>query len=194
MPSSLIVPGGRPEPAPEPEAPAAPAGPIECVTAFTVYQTPEGEWRLTDIDADLTPGRKVNGDDLTAAASVILRESEPGLSYPECPIDAVTACVVYQLPDGLWQVSDELAIPLVPQRTVVPADVIGGLSVTLRDTQTREIVQGILNSDFGPAIVQSTTQSVIGNMGLIGQQMAQAKESVTVAQKLEQDRARRGGR
>jgi len=195
VPSSLIVPGGRPEPAPAPPPePQAPAGPIECITAFAVYQTAEGEWRLTDIDTSLSTERTVNADDLTASASVILRETEPGLSYPQEAIIAETAFIVYQLPNGLWQVSDDLDIPLVPQRTTVPTDVVGGLSVTLRDTQTREIVQGIVQGDFGPAIVQSTTQSVIASMGMVGQQMAEARDKAAVAAKIEADRQRRGGR
>lgn len=137
MPSSLIVPGGRPEPTtPEPETPPEPAGPIQCVTAF----------------------------------------------------------VVYQLPDGLWQVADDLDAPLVPERKAHGDDFTAGCATTLRDVATRETVQGIINSGLGQAIVQSTTQSVIANMGLIGQQMAQAQESATVAQKLEKDKLRRGGR
>jgi hypothetical protein len=137
VPSSLLVPGGRPEPDPE--------------------------------DVTVTP-------------------------EPAEPIECTTAFVVYQLPDGLWQVSTDIDVPLIPQREAHGDDLTSGCSTTLRDVQTRETAQAILNSDFGPAIVSSTTQSVIANMGMIGQQMVKAKEEAAVTQQLQRDQQRRGGR
>jgi hypothetical protein len=76
----LLGPNGTPI-APTPEQLAAPpdetlpAEPVACVTAFTVYQLPTGEWQVADdLNVPLVPGRKPGGDDFTAGCSVVLRD------------------------------------------------------------------------------------------------------------------------
>lgn len=131
------------------------------------------------------------GPDGQPLSEVPPANAEP-VPEPTGPIECITAFVVYQLPNGLWQVATDLDVPLVPQREAHGDDLTAGCSTTLRDTQTREVVQQIVNGDFGPAIVSSTTQSVIASMGLVGQQMIRAKEEADVAAALEKDKQRRG--
>jgi hypothetical protein len=163
--------------------------PLPCAVAFLVYQAHEGYWRAVDIDTEVVPDRKPNFDDMTAAASVILRESEPGLTYPDGPLPAVTAFIIYQLPEGLWQAAVDLDVPLQPGRTVIGSDIVAGLSVTLRDVQTQEVVQQATN-----AIVPNTVQMLINAQMEMGKKMAEAREAQAIAAELEKDKKRRGGR
>jgi hypothetical protein len=72
VPSSLIVPGGRPDaPAPEP----AVSGPIPCVTAMVVYILPDGRTMVSDdLDVPLQPQRKPSGDELYSMAAIVLKD------------------------------------------------------------------------------------------------------------------------
>lgn len=163
--------------------------PVPCVTAFAVAQVPGGEWHLVDIDTDLVPDRKVNFDDITAGASVILREESPCPDYPEGPVRVVTAFIIYQLPDGLWQAATDLDIPLVPERSTISSDVIGGLSVSLRDVSTQEIVQQTAN-----AVIPNVIQGVVQTQMAMAAKAKEQFEANAIAAKMEQDKHRRGGR
>lgn len=49
--------------------------PIQAVTAFVVYLTPEGQWNATtNIDQVFEVAREVTPDDLTAACAVVARD------------------------------------------------------------------------------------------------------------------------
>ena len=183
MPSSLIVPGGRPEPQPAPAQPD-PNEPVECVTAFLVYQELDGGWCVSDLDVvDLTPQREVTPDDITAACANIVGDN---FHYPygeAREVTCVTAFTIFQLPNGLWQAVPDVNVPLIPQRQSVQEDIIGGSATTMRDIHTREIAQ-------------MTAQATINAQFQVGQAMAQQRENALAQQQIERDRdlARRGGR
>ena len=75
----LLAPNGQPlSSAPEPvpqDAPETP-GPIPCVTAFIIYQLPDGRWQAADdLDTPLVPGRKPVPDEIYAGASIVLKDA-----------------------------------------------------------------------------------------------------------------------
>ena len=74
---TLLSPNGQPlapEPAPQ-DAPETP-GPIPCVTAFIIYQLPDGRWQAADdLDTPLVPGRKPVPDEIYAGASIVLKDA-----------------------------------------------------------------------------------------------------------------------
>ncbi len=73
----LLAPNGErvslpDRPADEPEV----QGPVECVTAFVVYQLPDGRWQAADdLDVPLVPGRKPIPDEIYAGCSVITKDT-----------------------------------------------------------------------------------------------------------------------
>ena len=73
----LLAPNGQPlapEPAPQ-DAPETP-GPIPCVTAFIIYQLPDGRWQAADdLDTPLVPGRKPVPDEIYAGASIVVKDA-----------------------------------------------------------------------------------------------------------------------
>jgi hypothetical protein len=79
---SLLAPNGQPAvpeslvKAPEPEdVPAAPE-PVECVTAFVVYQLPDGRWQAADdLDAPFMPGRKPIPDEIYSGCAVVQKDA-----------------------------------------------------------------------------------------------------------------------
>lgn len=180
MPSSLIVPGGRPE-VQQPAQPD-PNTPVEVVTAFVVYQRPSGNWGVAPLDhGDLKVRREVTFDDITAGSANMLDYVD--ILYPEGEVDVVTAFVVFQLPTGLWQLTNEVSAPLIPQRPPIHADVLGGLTVTMRDIHIREGAQ-------------QTAQATINAQFQVGQAIAEQRQSAQMQQQLaaEKDKLRRGGR
>lgn len=185
MPSSLIVPGGRPTPEQlaGPPDPTLPQEPVEVTTAFLVYQLPDGGWwEVSPLDqAELKPQREVTFDDMTAGCANLL--DDLCISYPEGEVEVTTAFVVFLLPTGLWQLAPQVDAPLIPSRPPTYTDVRGGLAVTMRDIHTREIAQ-------------QTAQATISAQFQVGQAVAQQRENAMLQQKLEadKDKARRGGR
>src|SRR6185312_7290330 len=71
---------------------------------------------------------------------------------PTAPIPCITAMVIYLLPNGLWQLSDDLDVPLMPERKIHPDDVTGACAVIGRDAATREFV-GLATNQLVPSIV-----------------------------------------
>lgn len=123
-----------------------------------------------------------------------------GAEFPEgavAPIPCVTAFIVYQLPDGRWQVSDDLDAPLVPERKAHLDDFTSGCATSLRDTHTQELINTMANT-IGPAIVQNTVQNVMNNlpqaMMNFGQAVRQQGDAAKVTAQLAKDEARRAGR
>lgn len=220
MPSQLQLPDGRmhtvgapvEDPAPEQAvedahaaledgtAEAAEPAITPCVTAFTVYLMSDGEVLVDSVPwGGPEPGRKPTFDEIYHGASVLhqdmLRESwcAPSPGEEGC----VTAFTPYYTPDGRWLISADVADPLVVDRAPTNAEIIGGLAVVMRDVQTQEVL-GPIVSQFAQALVQSitqsVTQSVIGNMINMSQQAQQALQGAAIAEQLEKDKARRGGR
>ena len=73
----LLGPNGQPlsEAPPAGAEPVPESGPVQCVTAFIAYQTPDGKWSLSDdLNIPLVPSRKPHNDDYTAGCSVVLRD------------------------------------------------------------------------------------------------------------------------
>jgi len=183
MPSSLIVPGGRPQAQPAPAQPD-PNQPVECITAFLVYQELDGGWCVSDLDiVDPEPQRESTRDDITAACANIVGDN---FHYPYSDsreVECVTAFVVFQLPNGLWQAVPDAKAPLIPQRQSVQEDIIGGSAVTMRDIHTQEIAQ-------------MTAQATVQAQFQLGQAVAEQRQQAMLQQQLEaeKDKARRGGR
>lgn len=123
---------------------------------------------------------------------------EDGTAEPVAPemLPCVTAFIVYQLPDGRWQVSDDLDAPLVPERKPHADDMTSGCSTTLRDVQTQEVI-AVMAGAIGPSIVQNTVNNVLNNipqaLSNFGQQIRSSAEAAKVAGQLEKDKLR-GGR
>jgi hypothetical protein len=105
------------------------------------------------------------------------------------PIECQTAIVLYLLPNGLWQVSDDIDLPLMPERKMHADDVTAACAVALRDAQTRELVQLAIHQ-LAPQIVQGVIQGQLQVGAAIREQQAQA----ALTAKLEEDKQRRGGR
>jgi hypothetical protein len=116
-------------------------------------------------------------------------EATSGPSEPTGPIECITAFVVYQLPNGLWQVSDDLDVPLMPERKCNGDDITAGAAITQRDAATREMI-GLAVQQLIPAIVQN----VINAQMQLGQAIRNQQQQEVVQQKLESDKQRRGGR
>lgn len=104
------------------------------------------------------------------------------------PIPCQTAFVVYLLPDGQWQVADDLDIPLVPERKPHGDDFTSACATTMRDVQTREVAALIQQG------VQSTVEGVIQTQMAMAAKAREQFEAQGIAKQLEKDRQRRGGR
>ena len=112
---------------------------------------------------------------------------------PTAPIPCITAMVIYQLPNGLWQLSDDLDVPLMPERKIQGDDVTGACAVIGRDSATREFV-ALAGNQLVPSIVQNVVQNVIQAQIGAAQAFQQQAENKKIALKVEQDKQRRGGR
>ena len=113
-----------------------------------------------------------------------LSEQTPAGSEPvpdTGPIPCVTAYVLYMLPDGKWQVADDLNVPLVPERKPHGDDFTAGASVVLRDVQTSEVAN---------IVIPNVAQAVInGQMQLARHAMDQRQNEVALRQ-MQADQAR----
>ena len=118
--------------------------------------------------------------------------AEPVPAEPAGPVECQTAYVVYLLPTGQWQVSDDLDIPLVPARKPHGDDFTAGSATVMRDVQTREVA-GLLTEAVN-LIIPNTVQGVIQSQMAMGQKMREEFEANAIAKKLEDDKKRRGGR
>lgn len=171
MPSSLIVPGQAPVNTTQPQEPM---GPIECATAFMVFQMPYGDWQVSPLDlGELVPRREFTLDDVTAAAANLLNDLD--VSHSTASQDVITAFVIFQLPNGLWQLAPKVDVPLVPAREPRWSDYQGGLAVVARDAHTQEIATATAN-----ATVQAQFQ--------LGQAVAQQRQNAAIQAKLESDK------
>lgn len=116
---------------------------------------------------------------------------------PPGPLPCVTAFIVYMLPDGRWQVSDDLDAPLVPERKCHADDLTAGCATTMRDVQTQEVI-AVMAGAIGPSIVQNTVNNVLNNipqaLANFGQQIRSNAESAKIAEQLERDKARQARR
>lgn len=107
------------------------------------------------------------------------------------PIECQTAFVVYLLPNGQWQVADDLDIPLVPARKPHGDDFTSGCATTMRDVTTREVA--VLLQQQVNVIVPNTVKGVIETQMAMAQQAREQMEAQGIARKIEADRTRRGG-
>lgn len=131
-------------------------------------------------------GRPLNEEPPADAVPVNTTEPEA----PAGPLPCITAFIVYQLPNGQWQVADDIDVPLVPERKPHFDDMTAGCSVTLRDIASHEIAVAAAN-----LIVPNTANAVIQGQMAMGQKMAEQREAQLIAAKLEaEQKARRGGR
>jgi hypothetical protein len=184
VPSSLVGPSGAPIGVnANPPVPAAPdpTEPIEVTTAFLVYQV-DAAWFVSDIDTEVTTERDVTFDDMTAATAVLLHGGTV-LTLADDEVRATTAFIVFQLPNGLWQLATQVDAPLMPARNPQWSDLIGGLAVTARDVHTQEIAQ-------------QTAQATVNAQFQLGQAVAQQRQQAQVQAQLaaEADAQRRAGR
>lgn len=131
-------------------------------------------------------------DEALADAHEALEEGTAEVEVPG-PLPCITAFIVYQLPDGRWQVSDDLDAPLVPERKCHADDLTAGCSTTMRDVQTQEVI-AVMAGAIGPSIVQNTVNNVLNNipqaLANFGQQIRSSAESAKIAEQLERDKAR----
>lgn len=111
---------------------------------------------------------------------------------PAGPIECQTAFVVYLLPDGQWQVADDLDIPLMPARKPHGDDYTSACATTMRDVATRELA-GLLNEAVN-VIIPNTVQGVVQTQMAMAQKAKEQFEANAIAQKIEADKNRRGGR
>lgn len=118
--------------------------------------------------------------------------AEPVPDEPTGPIECQTAFVVYLLPDGQWQVADDLDIPLVPARKPHGDDFTSACATTMRDVATREVAN-LLNQQAN-VIIPNVVQGVVETQMAMAQKAREQFEAQNIAQKLEADKHRRGGR
>lgn len=111
---------------------------------------------------------------------------------PAGPIECQTAFVVYLLPSGQWQVSDDLDIPLMPARKPHGDDYTSACATTMRDVQSRELA-GLLDQAVN-LIVPNVVQGVVQTQMAMAAKAKEQFEAQAIAQKLEADKHRRGGR
>ena len=110
---------------------------------------------------------------------------------PTGPIECQTAFIVYLLPNGQWQVADDLDLPLMPARKPHGDDFTSGCATTMRDVATREMSQ--LLSEAVNLIVPNTVQGVVQTQMAMAKQAKEQFEATAIAARLEQDKNRRGG-
>ena len=113
-------------------------------------------------------------------------ENAEPVPEPTGPIEATTAFVVYLLPDGQWQVSDDLDIPLIPARKPNGDDFTGACAVVMRDVTTRETAN--LLQQQANVIVPNVVQGVIQSQMAMAQKAREAMEGQQIAAKLEAER------
>lgn len=118
-----------------------------------------------------------------------VEEATSAPSEPTGPIECTTAFLIYQLGNGLWQVSDDIDLVLVPERKCHGDDITSACATIQRDAATREFV-ALAAQQLVPAIAQQVVQAQVQVAGAIRQQAEAAK----VAQQLEEDKNRRAGR
>jgi hypothetical protein len=111
---------------------------------------------------------------------------------PTGPIEVQTAFIIYLLPDGQWQVSDDLDIPLMPQRKPHGDDFTSACATTMRDVATRETAN-LLNQQAN-VIIPNVVQGVVQTQMAMAAKAKEQFEANAIAAKLEADKARRGGR
>ena len=119
-----------------------------------------------------------------------------GAEFPEgavAPLPCVTAFIVYMLPDGRWQISDDLDVPLVPERKPHGDDFTAGCATVSRDVATQELIS-MFAQTLGPGIVQGTAQAVLNGQMQLGKAMQEKMQNDKLAEQLEAERKRRGGR
>jgi hypothetical protein len=117
---------------------------------------------------------------------------ELGDALPTGPIECQTAFVVYLLPDGQWQVADDLDIPLIPARKPHGDDYTSGSATVMRDVSTREVAA--LLTEAVNVIIPNTVQGVIQGQMAMAAKAREQFEANAIAEKLEADKSRRGGR
>lgn len=156
-------------------------------------QLPDGRTYFAPEPAEETP---VNTTEALDDARAALEDGTAELAAPE-PLPCVTAFIVYMLPDGRWQVADDLDVPLVPDRKPHGDDFTAGCATTMRDVQTQETISTFGNT-LGPSLVQAVVQNTLNNLPQamlnFGQAVRQQGEAAQVAAKLEADRNRRVAR
>lgn len=113
-------------------------------------------------------------------------DAEPVPAEPTGPVEATTAFVVYLLPSGEWQVSDDLDIPLVPGRKPHGDDYTSACATLMRDVQTKEVAR--LLTEAVNVIVPNTVQGVVQTQMHMAQQAMEAREGQKIAQQLEAEK------
>jgi hypothetical protein len=118
--------------------------------------------------------------------------AEPIEALPAEPIEAVTAFVVYLLPTGEWQVSDDLDIPLMPARKPHGDDFTSACATVMRDVATREVA--MLLQQQAEVIIPNVVQGVVQTQMAMAAKAKEQFEANAIAAKLEAEKHRRGGR
>jgi hypothetical protein len=119
-------------------------------------------------------------------------ENETAESVAPEPIECQTAFVVYLLPDGQWQVSDDLDIPVMPARKPHGDDFTSACATVMRDVATREVA--LLLQQQVEVIVPNTVQGVVQTQMAMAAKAKEQFEAAAIAEKLEREKSRRGGR
>lgn len=120
-----------------------------------------------------------------------LEDGTAEVAPPE-PIECQTAFVVYLLPDGQWQVADDLDIPLVPARKPHGDDFTSACATTMRDVATREVAN-LLNQQAN-VIIPNIVQGVVQTQMAMAAKAKEQFEAQAIAKQLEAEKHRRGGR
>lgn len=158
-------------------------------------ELPNGQMHQVGTPVEEVP---VNTTEALADAQAALEEgTATEVPEPQGPLPCITAFVVYQLPDGRWQIADDLDVPLVPERKPHGDDFTSGCATALRDVQTQEFA-AIMAQAIGPSIIQNTVNNVLNNlpkaMMQFGQTIRDSAEANKVRQQLEKEQQARGGR
>ena len=119
----LQAPNGQPlssAPEPAPQDTAEPSGPIPCVTAFVIYQLPDGRWQAADdLDIPLVPGRKPVPDEIYAGASIVLKDAlaaEAAITSANLVLSNVGQAVIQEQMNMAQQMAEQQAARAVQQQ------------------------------------------------------------------------------
>lgn len=90
---------------------------------------------------------------------------------PQAPNRVVTAFLVFQLPNGQWLASEDIAAPIVPTRKPLPDDIIAGTANVSAQMVARK------TADLAAKLTVQTQMAV-------AQQMQEAQQNAAVLQGL----------
>lgn len=136
----------------------------------------------------LGPNGQPLNTDPPADAHPVPDEAAAAYDGPKA-IPAITAFIIYQLPTGQWQVSDDLNDPIVADRKPHGDDFTSACANVLRDVQTQEIALASANlvlSNVGGAVMQAQME--------FGKRMKEQMDIQAAQQQIEEQTRKAGGR